>query len=141
MKVIDANGHVLGRLASTVAKRLIEGEEIAIVNAERAIVIGNKDMILSRYRKKVELNHPRKGPKFPRNPDQILKRTIRGMIPYQQPSGREAYRRLKVYMGVPPELKDRRARKVNAALKPPAVDFMHLGEISVALGARKEVFQ
>jgi ribosomal protein L13 len=40
--VIDADGAVLGRLCTAVAKRLLKGEEIAIVNSEKAIVIGKK---------------------------------------------------------------------------------------------------
>lgn len=135
MKVIDADGLVLGRLASVLAKRLLRGEEIAVVNAEKAIILGDPEEVITRYRRKKALNHPRKGPFFPRMPDRMLKRTIRGMIPYQKHSGRQAYKRLKVYIGVPDELKDRRFRTVNEARKPPSMNYITLGEVSKALGA------
>ena len=79
VEVIDASGLVIGRLSTHVAKRLLSEKELelAIINSESAIVSGNKKMVLERYKKKRELNHPRKGPYFPRLPDRILKRTIR----------------------------------------------------------------
>ena len=51
MAVIDANGLILGRLASTVAKRLLSGdEEIHIVNAEKAVISGSRASTLRDYR-------------------------------------------------------------------------------------------
>ena len=109
--VYNAEDKVLGRLASVVAKQLItakkagEDTRVIIVNAEKAIVTGKRSTILSDYRAKYELNHPRKGPFFPRMPDQILKRTVRGMLPYQKnSSGRNALRSLRVEIGTPSDL-------------------------------------
>ena len=84
--VYDARDKILGRLASHVAKQLIsarkDGREqrVIIYNAEHAIVSGPRTQVLSRYDQKYKLNHARKGPFFPRMPDQILKRTVRGML-------------------------------------------------------------
>lgn len=134
MAIIDAKGLVLGRLASHAAKRLEKGEEIIIINAEKAIIVGNKDAIISEYRKKREIGGPRKGPFFPRMPDRILKRTIRGMIPYQKPKGRQALKRLKVYIAKPREL-DGEIESIEDARK--VVDsYIELGEVSKALGAK-----
>ena len=109
--VYNAEDKVLGRLASVVAKQLItakkagEDTRVIIVNAEKAIVTGKRSTILSDYRAKYELNHPRKGPFFPRMPDQILTRTVRGMLPYQTHSrGRNALRSLRVEIGTPSDL-------------------------------------
>ena len=109
--VYNAEDKVLGRLASVVAKQLItakkagEDTRVIIVNAEKAIVTGKRSTILSDYRAKYELNHPRKGPFFPRMPDQILKRTVRGMLPYQKnSSGRAALKALRVEIGTPTDL-------------------------------------
>ena len=95
--VYNAEDKVLGRLASVVAKQLIsatkagEDTRVIIVNAEKAVVSGKRTSVISDYRKKYELNHARKGPFFPRMPDQILKRTVRGMLPNQKnSSGRAA---------------------------------------------------
>ena len=109
--VYNAEDKILGRLASTVAKQLIsakkagEDTRVIIVNAEKAIVSGKRTSVMSDYRKKYELNHARKGPFFPRMPDQILKRTVRGMLPYQKnSSGRAALKALRVEIGTPTDL-------------------------------------
>lgn len=107
MKVIDATGAPLGRLSSLLAKQLLDGEEIAVVNAEQAVIVGRRREIEKRYLSKREVGGTkRKGPYFPRRPDQILKRTVRGMLPYQQPRGRQALKNLKAYIGVPQQLAD-----------------------------------
>jgi large subunit ribosomal protein L13 len=137
VEVIDAKGLIIGRLSTHVAKRLLTDKnlEIAIVNAEKAIVSGNKKMVIKRYLKKRDLNHPRKGPYFPKMPDRILKRTIRGMLPYQQEKGREALKRVKVYIGVPKDLEKKKTRTVKAAQNKDLEQFVELVEISRTLGA------
>jgi large subunit ribosomal protein L13 len=133
--IIDSEGAVLGRLCTVVAKRLLNGEEIALVNSEKAIVTGKKTMIKEHYKHERERGTYRKGPFYPRMPDQILKRSIRGMIPYQQPKGRTAFKRLKCYIGVPKEFQGQTFEKINTAQKHPA-DFMTLQEIAHFLGAK-----
>lgn len=130
--VIDAEGATLGRLGTNVAKRLLDGEEIAVVNSEKAIISGKKTAIKRRYTQKREVGTYRKGPFFPRTPERIVKRTIRGMIPYQKPRGREAYKRLKCYIGFPDEFKKEKIEKIDKAKKNP-VNFMTISELSKAL--------
>jgi len=104
--VIDASGLILGRMASIVAKRLLSGEPIIIVNAEKAALSGKR---LSRVREAkafLDIGHPEKGPFHPRRPDQIVRRTVRGMLPHRQPKGETALRHLRVFLGVPAELKN-----------------------------------
>ena len=144
--VYNAEDKILGRLASTVAKQLIsakkagEDTRVIIVNAEKAIVTGKRSSVLSDYRAKYELNHPRKGPFFPRMPDQILKRTVRGMLPYQKnSSGRGALKALRVEIGTPSDLSGDLpdgcewgdATKIE---RPLPERFVRLGEISKELG-------
>ncbi len=133
--VIDATGAVLGRLASIVAKRLLNGEEIAIVNSEKAIIVGDKDSIKERYKEKREIGSSRKGPYFPRRADRIVKRTVRGMLPYQQPKGREALKRLKCYIGVPKELEGVEFETIESVKKTP-LRYITVGELSEFLGAK-----
>ena len=57
------------------------------------VISGNKDSVMGEYIEKRQLNHPRKGPFYPRMPHLMLKRAVRGMIPYQKPRGREAFKR------------------------------------------------
>ncbi|MEM1514999.1 MAG: 50S ribosomal protein L13, partial [Candidatus Bathyarchaeia archaeon] len=80
-RIIDATGLVLGRMASVVAKRLLNGEKIIIVNAEKAVISGDKYIIIRRYHNYLQIGHPGKGPLHPRRPDRIVKRAIRGMLP------------------------------------------------------------
>ncbi|AKG91706.1 LSU ribosomal protein L13P [Geoglobus ahangari] len=115
-RVIDASGHILGRLSSYIAKRLLEGERIVVVNAEKAIITGSPENVFERYKEKYDRGSKEKGPYFPRHPEKIFKRTVRGMLPWKSRRGREAYRRLRVFMGVPEQLKDREFEKVDVAL-------------------------
>jgi large subunit ribosomal protein L13 len=103
--VIDASDLILGRMASKVAKRLLLGEQITIVNAEKATLSGKKLSRIKEAKAFLDVGHPRKGPFHPRRPDQIVRRTIRGMLPHRQPRGANALRQLRVFLGVPHELK------------------------------------
>jgi len=103
--VIDASGLILGRMASKVAKRLLLGEHITIVNAEKATLSGKKLSRIKAAKAFLDVGHPRKGPFHPRRPDQIVRRTVRGMLPHRQPRGANALRQLHVFLGVPPKLK------------------------------------
>ena len=103
--VIDAKGLILGRMASIVAKRLLNGEKIIIVNAGGAVISGDRYNIIREAHDYLQIGHPGKGPLHPRRPDRIVKRAVRGMLPYKSPRGREALKRLRVYVGVPSEIK------------------------------------
>ena len=146
--VYNAEDKILGRLASTVAKQLIsakkagEDTRVIIVNAEKAIVSGKRTSVMSDYRAKYELNHARKGPFFPRMPDQILKRTVRGMLPYQKnSSGRGALKSLRVEIGTPSDLSgdlpDGCEWGDSTNIERPLPErFVRLGDISKELGVK-----
>ncbi len=102
--VINGDGLILGRLASIVAQRALAGEEIAIVNVENAIISGSRARVLGNYTHKRYVGAADWGPYFPRRPDHIMKRTIRGMLPYKRPRGIDAMKRIKCYVGVPFQL-------------------------------------
>jgi len=133
--IIDASGATLGRLSTNAAKRLLNGEEVAIVNTEKAIISGKKPAIKNHYKQKREVGTYRKGPFFPRTPERIVKRTIRGMIPYQTPHGRVAFKRLKCYVGIPKEFEGKKTESIKEAEKQP-VDFVTIEELSRYLGAK-----
>jgi large subunit ribosomal protein L13 len=136
--VIDADGLLLGRLASVVAKRTLDGEEIAIVNAENAIVSGSRAYVYGAYDKKRKRGSREGGPFFPRRPDHIMKRSIRGMLPYKRQRGADALKRVRVYVGVPVAFTDAETETVVEAqvdrLSSPR--YVTLGSISTKLGAR-----
>lgn len=145
--VYDATGKILGRLASQVAKEMITArksgrqQRVIIINAEHAIVSGHKSKVLSDYRAKYQLNHARKGPFFPRMPDKIIKRTVRGMLPYQKnSSGRNALRDLRVLIGSPSNLsggelpEDHQWGETSKIDRKTPEKYVRLGEISSHLG-------
>ena len=136
MKIIDASGCIMGRLASSVAKSLLNGEEVHIINAENAVISGSKDMVFGEYISKRNLNHPRKGPYYPRMPHLMLKRAVRGMIPYQKPKGREAFKRLKVDVGTPLALQKEKAETIENAKMNDSTKYIRLGDVSKNLGAK-----
>jgi large subunit ribosomal protein L13 len=133
-RIIDADGLILGRLASHVAQRLLAGDEVIIVNAEKALVTGGKDDVIAHFRHKRDVGGARKGPLYPRTPHMMLKRTVRGMLPYYKPRGREAYKRLKVHISVPRELKGKKFASVEEASSLTTQRYMALGEVSKVLG-------
>ena len=93
-------------MCSKVAKRLLNGEEVIILNAEKAVFSGKKKAKVLEAHIFLEVGAPVRGPFHYRRPDRFLRKTVRGMVPYKQPKGKNAYKRLKVFMGVPLELKD-----------------------------------
>ena len=134
--VVDASGLVLGRAASLIAQRLLRGERIVVVNAEKSIVVGSRRQVLAHYTAARARGSVRSGPHYPRYPDRIFRRTVRGMLPHLKTRGKVAFHRLEVHIGVPAEWKERTAEslegaKARPALRPP----MTLEEISRLLGA------
>ncbi|WNY25501.1 50S ribosomal protein L13 [Methanolapillus millepedarum] len=137
MTVIDANGLILGRLSSVVAKRLLNGETIDIINAEKAVISGSRANIFADYEHSVERGRPEYGPYFPKRPDKIMKRTVRGMLPYKRQSGRKALSNLKVYVGVPAEFQGKKTETVEDASmeRLSSRKYVRLGDVSKKLGA------
>ncbi len=104
MIFINAEGNVMGRLASFAAKKALAGETVAIVNAEKAVITGSKQDVMNKLATRHNIRgkgNPEKGPKFSRMPDRVLRRSIRGMLPWKSSRGREAFRRVQVYLGMP----------------------------------------
>ena len=136
VQVIDADGLLLGH-GSIVAQRALAGEEIAIVNAEKAIVSGSKAHVLANYTMKRERGSRRR-PFFPRRPDQIVKRTIRGCCSYRRERGAAALGRVRVYVGIPAEFSGMDMETLEAAhinrLSSPR--YVTIGTISTKLGAK-----
>ena len=106
-RIINAENLVLGRLASKVAKMLLLNEKVIIVNAEKAIISGRKRQLIDQYKERSNIRthyNPIKGPFWPKNPSQFVRRTIRGMLPWKNPRGRLAYKNLQVFSGFPADL-------------------------------------
>jgi large subunit ribosomal protein L13 len=136
--IIDATNQVLGMVASYAAKKSLLGEKVEIVNCEQAVVTGTKANIMARYRAKRERGDPFHGPYFPRHPDRLMRRTIRGMLPRRQEKGQLALKRVRCYNGVPEAMKDSKAGSVKGAdvSKMSNLKYMKLGEICSLLGGK-----
>lgn len=99
--IIDAKDLVLGRLASFSAKQALLGEEVTIINVEKAVISGSKEDVLAKYKWRDNLGEPFKGPFMPKIPMKFVKRVIRGMLSYKKGRGKEAFKRIKCYPGNP----------------------------------------
>jgi large subunit ribosomal protein L13 len=133
--VFDAEGLILGRMASQIAKRLLGGEEIVIVNAEKAVISGRRGNKVSEAKDFLEVGGVGRGPFHYRRPDRIIKKTVKGMLPFKKPKGKQAYKRLRVFIGVPEDLKNRRMETVaDAQAQKLKCSYFTVGELSKAIG-------
>lgn len=137
MVLINAQGLIVGRLSSIVAKKLLQGDEIIIINAEKAVLSGSKAMSFAEYKQAVDRGTKEKGPYFPKRPDAILKRAVRGMLPYKAQRGKDAMARLRIYIGQPSELVGQQSVTLEKASadRLSSYKYMELGELSKKLGA------
>ena len=139
MIVVNAEKLVLGRLASFVAKKALQGEEVVVVNAEKAAITGTMDAAIERMARRIGLHakgNPRKGPKFSRMPDRALRRSIRGMLPTERSTGREAFRRTRVFISVPDEFKEKKFEELPNAKVDTSKRYVLLGDVCRLLGAK-----
>jgi len=110
-KLYDASNKILGRFCSQIAKKLLLGEYIIIVNAKDAIISGTKGDIHERHLAKLNIStatNPRRGPFHERRPDTFMRRVIKQMLPRKKLRGKEALKRVHVYItGIPERFKNR----------------------------------
>jgi len=114
-RVIDATDALVGRMATVVAKAALIGDQIVIVNCEAAVISGTKQTLEKKWRHRMGLGQPTKGPFIPRMPDRFIRRVIRGMLPYKQPKGMDAFRRIQCYLGVPDEFTQSKKETIESA--------------------------
>jgi large subunit ribosomal protein L13 len=132
--VVDTRDCILGRVASNVAERALDGERVAVVNAEWAVITGRRGDTMDVYRTRAQLGSD-SGPYYPKRPDGIFKRAIRGMVPHEKKRGREAFERVRVYVGNPYEDQDAVVLDGTSLDRLSNIKFTELGEISEELGA------
>jgi len=136
--IVDATDCIAGRMCSRVSKLLLNGDRVSVVNSESAMLSGDRDMTINLYKEYLEISsvtNPIHGPFHPRRPDTILTRMVRGMIPKTKASGIKAFRRLRVYIGVPEELKNKKAEVIqNAKITKPPSKYTSIGEVAKEIG-------
>lgn len=129
--IIDAKNLIVGRLASEVAKKAILGEEIIILNSELSILTGIKKIIHEKFKAQADRGEPFHGPFLPKKPNLLLKRIIRGMLPYKKERGRTALKRIRCYLSVPEEFKNEKIETIEKAnvSKLQNLKYITLGEL------------
>ena len=136
--IINATNLILGRLASFVAKQALLGETIDIVNCGHAVIIGRKKDVLNKYKKRIEKGTPVKGPFFPKTSERLVKRTIRGMLPYKKEHGKLAFKKIKCHLDVPQDLKDKKILHLDNfdVYKTHNLNFVRVDQICKLLGGK-----
>ena len=132
----DAENQIAGRLASRAAKEALKGRHVVIVNAEKALITGNPKFVIKRYYGMVSRGNPYHGPFYPKIPDRMLKRIIRGMLPHRKTNGRKALLRIRVYNSIPQEFSKETFQREEPGSRLGS-KFITLGKLSERLGAKK----
>nr|ACO11694.1 60S ribosomal protein L13A [Caligus rogercresseyi] len=139
--VIDGRGHLMGRLASIVAKFILNGNRVVVVRCEGINMSGNFYRNKLKYLKFLRLRcnvKPSRGPFHFRAPSKIFLRTVRGMVPHKSERGKEALKRLQTFEGVPPPYDKKKKMVIPSALKvmrlKPGRKFCSVGRLSHDVG-------
>jgi large subunit ribosomal protein L13 len=136
--IVDATDCIAGRMCSRVSKLLLEGNRVSVVNSENAMLSGDRYMTINLYKEYLEISsvtNPIHGPFHPRRPDTILTRMVRGMIPKTKTSGIEAFKRLRVYIGVPEELRNKKAEFIqDAKITRAPSKYISVGDVAREIG-------
>ena len=138
--IIDATNHVAGRLASFAAKQALNGENVIIINSEKAVIVGDPVHIQKEHLRKVrELGQPQYGPFILTLPDRFLRRIIRGMLPKyswaEGSRGRMAYDRVMCYIGETEKYKGK-GIKIEKAMNR-SNTFLTVGQLCKMLGGKR----
>ncbi len=142
IKIIDGTNFILGRICAIISRKLLNGEKVSLINAEKIVISGNKRDIVDKYIQRTQRKtrtNPLHGPFQPRRPDMLIKRTVRGMLPKKKDRGVKALSNLKVYIGEPEELKgiereDLSSLQPKQGLEKIKFNFMTVGELSREIG-------
>lgn len=136
--VVDATNCIAGRMCSHVSKLLLQGNRVAIVNAEKAMLSGNRYKTIELYKEHLEINsvtNPIHGPFHPRRPDTMLAKMVRGMVPKRKTTGIEAHQRLRVYIGVPEEMKGAKMESfADSKITKPESYYISVGDVAKQIG-------
>lgn len=136
--VLNADGIILGRLCSYVAKKALLGYTIDVVNIEKAIVTGNKDIVLAKYKRFSRMGGPSFGPFIGKSSRDLFKRSLKRMLPHKKARGIEAFARVKAYKGLPLRYKDHTFETLQDmhVSKVPNTKYVRLERVTEFLGGR-----
>ena len=119
--IIDAKGHLLGRLCAYVAKELLTGQRVVIVRAEKALLSGilftKRNDFLEFLNKQSNTNPRHGGPYHYKAPARLIWKAIKGMVPRKSLRGKAALERLKIFEGIPFPFSNRKRNVVPRAMR------------------------
>jgi large subunit ribosomal protein L13 len=130
MIVFDAENEVMGRVASVVAKEALQGNEVSVINCEKAFISGTKDNIVKEFKeiRALNLNRPEKGPFISKDSEKIMRRKIRAMLPdFRVGRGRDAWKKIRCYKGIPENMQKEKIIKIKSKIPK---RHMTVGELS-----------
>ena len=139
MKIYNGEGMILGRLAARVAKDALLGEEVSVVNCDKIMISGAKQVNFARAKQKRGWGgHPHRRQTHSRIPNQWFRRSVRGMLPWKQARGKEAYKLIRCYVSVPGEFtgKEFITLKDSSVNKLPNLKYVSIGEMCRHLGGK-----
>ncbi|HLC90427.1 MAG TPA: 50S ribosomal protein L13 [Candidatus Nanoarchaeia archaeon] len=137
MKIYNGENMLLGRLAAVVAKDALLGEEVRVVNCEKVVISGAKaNTVAYEKHRRTRKGYPLKSANVSRLPERIVRRSVRGMLPWKIARGKEAYKRVMCYRDVPAELQNQAMIIVEkaSAKKLPNLKFITVGDVSRQMG-------
>ncbi|MBI4151654.1 50S ribosomal protein L13 [Candidatus Woesearchaeota archaeon] len=140
MKIYNGEGMVLGRLAGFVAKDALLGEEVAVVNCDKIVISGKKIVVMAEKKQRWNRRgYPLKSQKVARVSDRFVRRAIRGMLPWKNPRGKDAFHRIQCHIGVPAEFQGKPTVEVKVASvsKLPTLHYITVQEACKGLGGKR----
>lgn len=139
MKIYNGEGILLGRIASLAAKDILLGEEVRIVNCDKIVISGDKFNVYAKEKQKIMRGgYPLKSQVHSRMPERLVRRTVRGMLPWKKARGREAYKRVLCYRDLPTEFANQKMIVVEDASikKLPTLKYVTIGQVCKQLGGK-----
>ncbi|HIJ11987.1 TPA: 50S ribosomal protein L13 [Candidatus Woesearchaeota archaeon] len=139
MKIYNGKNMILGRLAAVVAKQALLGEEVHVINSEKIIISGKKENTYAREKhRRDRTGYPLTKPNYSRLPDRFVRRVIRGMLPFKQARGREAFKRVMCHVGIPAQFEGKETENTEFATanKLPTLKFTTINDICKNLGGK-----
>lgn len=137
MMVIDATDAITGRLSAFIAKKLINGEEVVLLNTEKAVISGNPKRTVNVYHKRRgmrNLGNPENASKWPRRPDYLFKRILQGMLPKQTSRGKNALKKFRAELGAPQKYENEKIEKFKYTKEKLNCKTISLKELCTNLG-------
>ena len=139
MKIYDGEKMILGRLAARVAKDILMGEEVVVVNSEKVVISGAKTNTFADAKQKRGWGgHPARRQTHSRLPERWVRRSIRGMLPWKQARGKEAFKLVMGYRGIPASFSGQEmiTLKDASVSKLPNLKYTTIGEMCRHLGGK-----